>query len=59
MKDIKDRPFFSSSPMFSVENRTFEDVMTFFALRLILGGKLESCLFALICAGYATTNSLT
>ena len=30
------------------------DVMTFFALCLILGGDLESCLLALICVGSPT-----
>ena len=31
----------------------------FFALRLILDGKFESCLFALIYVGSAKTNCLT
>ena len=30
----------------------------FFALRLILGGELESCLFALTCVGSATSKRL-
>ena len=60
VNDIMIDLFFSSSPIFSVENRTCEDVKTYFlALHLILGEKLESCLFALICVGSATTNCLT
>ena len=81
MNDIRIDLFYSSSPIFSVEDSTYsEDVKTFFllfakfwaenrtsadvviffsffALHLILGGKLVSCLFALICVGSAFCNN--
>ena len=44
-KRYKNRPFLAPRfpPIFSEENRTFEGVKTFFALHLILGGKLDVC----------------
>ena len=44
VNNIKMDLIFSSSPIFSEENRTSEDVKTFFfALHLILGEKLDVC----------------